>query len=86
MSTAEQREERWMETYRVQSAALERLTARVRELEAAARAVLPLLYDDVTDGMIRADVCRACMTFEPDQHSDDCPIGRLAALVGEEEA
>lgn len=41
MSTAEQREERWMETYRVQSAALERLTARVRELEAAARAMWP---------------------------------------------
>jgi hypothetical protein len=58
--------------------------ARVAALEAAARAVLPVCYDEETDGMIVATVCRACMSFEPTDHSEGCPVGALAALGGEQ--
>jgi hypothetical protein len=59
------------------------LRARVAALTAAERAVLPVCYDEETDGMIVATVCRSCMSFEPTQHSEGCPVGSMTALLTE---
>jgi hypothetical protein len=57
--------------------------ARVTALTATGRAVLPVCYDEVTDGLMVATVCRVCGSFEPTQHSEGCAVGAWAALLTE---
>lgn len=71
----EQIVQRALTFYDMMHAEIKKRDARIMALEAAARAVLPLL----TPG----GVCGECLYL--DSHHDDCPVGALAALVGEVE-
>jgi hypothetical protein len=74
----------WSDVYRVQSEAIDRHLARIAALEAAARAVLPLLY--VVEWERGRDWCADCGPVAPAaiaRHCESCRVEPFAALLTE---